>query len=347
MSFTNIRYKLVPQMKEYDRIGQIWLPYLMYFHMPNYSSNVVNIDSKGFRVTYKNSNRISDFKNIEGWPICLLVGGSNAFGVGATSDKKTISSILSAYTDYLWLNFGGRAFNSTQELLLFLLYRHNLRDIKKIVILSGLNNLILFHLSRYYSKELGPFFYWNEYNRAMNYKVKSVKRISAILSGIVYGNRRKRQTMLNSSVSSALFKPISDHEREKEDLLSVFERDISSWKLLTESSGIELYFVLQPFSNWISKRLTNEEELLFQELDKHPRNVWRIIKDKINYELYIWLLKHIREICESSNIKFFDLNESISNEKLDGKWLYVDRAHFNDEGNQIISKILIEKVIRK
>jgi len=37
----DIRYTIAPQMKEYDKITQKWIPYLMYFHSPCYSSAVV------------------------------------------------------------------------------------------------------------------------------------------------------------------------------------------------------------------------------------------------------------------------------------------------------------------
>ena len=95
------RYSLAPQMMEYDKIGRTWLPYLMYFHVPNYSSDILNTDSRGFRVGYSGLRRTLDFENIDKRPISLVVGNSTAFGAGATSDKNTISSILSEDTDSL------------------------------------------------------------------------------------------------------------------------------------------------------------------------------------------------------------------------------------------------------
>ena len=43
--------------------------------------------------------------------------------------------------DEFWINFGGRSFNSTQELILFTLHRHLLPPIKEIVLFSGFNDL--------------------------------------------------------------------------------------------------------------------------------------------------------------------------------------------------------------
>ncbi|MBP5090758.1 SGNH/GDSL hydrolase family protein, partial [Pseudomonas chlororaphis] len=48
------RIKLTPQMAEYEQKftdgGEVrWLPYLMYFHPTDHSSEVVNTDASGFR----------------------------------------------------------------------------------------------------------------------------------------------------------------------------------------------------------------------------------------------------------------------------------------------------------
>ena len=40
----NIRFKLVPQMKVYDKVGFKWLPFIMFTQSPNFRSDVVNTD---------------------------------------------------------------------------------------------------------------------------------------------------------------------------------------------------------------------------------------------------------------------------------------------------------------
>lgn len=322
------RYKITPQMMEYDRIGQVWLPYIMYFHNSCYSSQVVNTDSKGFRVVYKDSEKISDFKGVDRWPVCLFTGGSTAFGVGATSDKKTIPSLLNETTDYLWLNFSGRAFSSTQEILLFLFNRHLIGNIKKIVIFSGINNLVLYHLSRNYLKDIGTIFSWNEYDQKMNTRPVSLRR--KILNKFLKSNSSEKD---NSAKS------------RKEDLLDVLSRDISMWKMICNSLDIELYYVLQPFANWVKKKPSSEESTLFAELDEYSRNHWKVLRDKLGYDQYLWFLENIRSICKSKDVPFFDMNKAISDMKLDGKWLFVDRIHLSDEGNRLAAKIIKEEII--
>lgn len=326
----NLRYKITPQMMEYDRIGQVWLPYLMYFHTPDYSSDVVNTDSRGFRVVNKGPDKISDFRNINKWPLGLFVGGSSAFGIGATSDKNTIPSILNSTTDYLWLNFGGRAFSSTQELILFMLNRRHLDGIRKVIIFSGLNDLALQYLSRGHRKDIGTFFFWNQFNKKMNIKPVSLKR--RILDFLL-GKNTRTETDRN--------------EPKKEDLLQIFERDILIWKELTGSLGIELYYVLQPFANWVDKKLSREERMLFAGLDNYPQNQWRVLKESMGREDYRWYRDEIRRICSSRGILFFDMNEAISKREMHEDWLYVDRVHLTDKGYKTVAKILKEEVLGK
>ncbi|MFC1624227.1 hypothetical protein ACFL28_02775 [Candidatus Omnitrophota bacterium] len=350
-----IRYNIAPQMKVYDEIGITWTPYLMFFHTPNYVSNVVNTDSRGFRVTYKNSTAISEFKNLDAQPICLFAGGSTAFGVGATNDRKTIPSLLNSNTDYLWLNFGGRAFSSTQEILLFLLYHYRINNIKKIVILSGMNNILLHYLSQDCPKELGAFFFWSQYKQAMNKKPMSIKRkmLELLLrpvyrNKIDYSNISKKELMeyiIGNKKQSSL--PEDSSDAKKDELLYALERDIYLWKLFADTKGIELYYILQPLANWVDKKLSKEEEGLFAALDNYPRNHWKVLKNKFDQNQYHWFLNHLDKICKSHNVFFFDMNKAISNRQLDGEWLFVDRAHLTDHGNQIVSDIIKKEVIKQ
>lgn len=359
-----VRYTLTPQMREYDKIGIVWLPYLMYFYPSYYKSSVLNTDSRGFRITYKGSKKISDFKNINA-PVCLFVGNSTAFGVGATNDRNTIPSILNSNSEDIWLNFGGGAFSSTQEFLLFLFNYHHIENIKKIIIFSGINNLVLYYLSKEYSKELGSFFFWNQYNQAMNRTQLSIKRkILKTVFKFIYKEKidysritkkelfeyilcKKSKNNLNARIVSSMNRNIGANYKSKDDLLYVLQRDVRNWKLVSDAFGIKLHYVLQPLANWTRKKNSKEEKMLFSELDNHPGNQWKILKNYLDYNQYIWFSKHIKEICNSCGVSFFNMNEGLSTKHNDGKWLFVDRAHLTDEGNQIIAEILKEQVIYK
>ena len=58
-------------------------------------------------------------------------------------------------------------------------------------------------------------------------------------------------------------------------------------------------------------------------------------------------MENLRQICETHGVSFLDINKRLSNKEYDGKWLFVDRIHLTDEGNQIIAKILKNEVICK
>ena len=345
-------------MKEYDRLGQKWVPYLMYFHEPNYISDVINTDSRGFRVSYKNDEKISEFGNADNRDKCLLIGGSFVFGVGSTSDKTTIPSVLNSITDDTWINFSGRAFNSTQELLLFLFYYRQIKNIKRIVILSGgVNNLVLYYMSRNYSRELGSFFFSNEYSDKMNRNALSLKRrmaralLAPILGNSIDYSRITKEELLKylATLGKGAGVPMLKEELkkagQKEDMLYVLERDIRLWKIFTEPLGIDLHYVLQPFTEWYDKKLSKEEALLFGALDNMPQSHWKVIKDNMQRDQYKWLLNNVKGICKSSGVKFFDMNQAMAERNLDEKWLYVDRVHFADGGNSAVAQILKEQVI--
>ena len=76
------------------------------------------------------------------------------FGIGASADRHTLASRLTENDsrETAWVNFGGRSFNSTQEMILFCLHRHLLPPIKEIVLFSGFNDLGLSRLPAASSK---------------------------------------------------------------------------------------------------------------------------------------------------------------------------------------------------
>ena len=72
--------------------GEInWLPYLMYFHPEIHASKVVSTDSYGFRFSGARGVRYSATECADLGPARLLVGSSTVFGIGATTDTRTLS----------------------------------------------------------------------------------------------------------------------------------------------------------------------------------------------------------------------------------------------------------------
>ena len=143
MSLLTSRYKLAPQMEYYDQITCEFKPFIMFFNKKNFSSDVVNTDNIGFRLNFINNNSHKLENLFHENEVSLVIGGSTAFGFGASSDEKTISSQLSILTNEIYINFGATAFNSMQELILFINFFQKFKKIKNVIILSGVNDLFL------------------------------------------------------------------------------------------------------------------------------------------------------------------------------------------------------------
>ena len=111
----SIRYKLAPQMRQYDSIKHFWKPFIMFFNEANIKSKVLNLDKFGLRFNDLNNlknldietnNSIFNEKIFSQYKeTAVLVGASTAFGSGASSDTFTIPSILSKKTNIHFFNF--------------------------------------------------------------------------------------------------------------------------------------------------------------------------------------------------------------------------------------------------
>ena len=99
-----------------------------------YRSDTVNTDALGLRYSHWAGKRYSPAERGSTARVNLLVGGSTAFGIGASGDDATVASHLSALTGEVWLSLAGCGLSATQELLLFLTHQHRLGKIGHVVI---------------------------------------------------------------------------------------------------------------------------------------------------------------------------------------------------------------------
>ena len=137
----NVRYKLLPQLKCYDLLGSDWVPYLIFQQTKNFRSEILNTDSFGLRFNNKvdQNSKKTIFDENNSKKKCVVVGASSAFGVGSTTDSNTIPSFLSAGSDYHYYNFGARAYNGFQELILYQSLINKIDELEKVIIFSGIN----------------------------------------------------------------------------------------------------------------------------------------------------------------------------------------------------------------
>jgi len=133
-----------PLQQDYQRfllLGSRRAPHTVHVHETGYRSGTINTDALGLRYSHCAGKRFSVAERGGASRINLLVGGSAALGIGASSDGHTVASHLSMLTGEVWLSLAGCGLNASQELLMFLTHQHRLGQLGHVVVLSGLNTL--------------------------------------------------------------------------------------------------------------------------------------------------------------------------------------------------------------
>ena len=319
------RNLIVPQMRDYDELGmrQEWVPHLMYFHPRNVALKSVTTDEFGFRNTTGAK---------PGAPTALLVGGSSVFGIGATSDATTIPSLLNTATKYNWLNFGGRAFNSTQEAIL--VHLSNTKKIEgPIVVMSGANNLTRSLMSGSFSKMFGAFFHQGLFESQM----RSAAVGNRALARQLIAGLRERFGVGKKQQSQDASNPSHSKTASYDAMLTVFERDCEYFQMLAKHNSTSASFVLQPFAPWIQKSLTTQETELFKLLDQEAEGFSRVLSELAERKQQY--TQDVQAICARTGMKFVDLNTASELQK--PEWLFVDRIHLTDAGYSVVAKLLV------
>lgn len=329
------RYRLVPQLRDYDRVmTPEWVPYLMLRNRRRIQSGSCNTDEHGFRLTHA-VERVLDYRAFESSapPKGVVIGGSLAFGVGVSRDAKTIPSLLNTYRGMTWFNFGVRMFNSTQEVLLFLLFQP---DVEEVVLLSGLNNLVTHPFSTYFVPRLGSFCEDYRFRHVMEFGVGVLAEMRSVWKAL---ERRAGRTWQRSLRPAA--EPDGTHGRSDKyrALLEIIERDLDLWCMVRESRRCRVSYFLQPCALWVDKVPTPEESELFTLLDAQGGQSWGMLMRYLR-EVYPTYRQDLRALCAQRGILFDDLNESVPKHG----WLFCDRAHLTDEGSAFVAEFIAERL---
>jgi len=317
-------------MQEYEGkftdAGDIrWLPYLMYFHPTNHRSSVVNTDSIGFRYS-KLCGETYSIGDYSAPSINIIAGSSTVFGIGASSDAWTLSSRLSAHdkSGTRWLNFGGRSFNSTQELMLLVLYRHLFAKVDEIVLFSGFNNLALTAQPSKYRLEHGAFFNCFQFFDAFPDSSTSQDRQRFRF----FGKRVKKEEPI----------PL---EARIDLAVELTVRHLQSWSAISRDLGAKLTFILQPLAGWIRSVGSIEEEAIFAELDSIGRFTDQY-GDILGFDVLNRYAQLLGGRLSGSGINFVNISPLITASATPDEWLFVDRIHFTDHGNDAVAQIILD-----
>jgi len=325
------RNAIAPQMVDYDRVGDQWVPYLMRFDRPSRNFGSVTTNEWGFRTTLNRGGNIASIApghELDSDYCGIVLGSSAVFGVGATHDRHTIPSVLNRTTNGIWLNYGGRAFNSTQELILFLL--HLKAQVNRIVLFSGVNNITLAFLSERPSRIYNSFYFQTMFERAMENPVgefvgirQTVRQLGKEIHQRIFPSRK---TIVRQTLDKSCY----------EEILACFRRDLTAIKALGDGLGAPVSFALQPLATWIEKDLSKEESKIFRILDDMSQD-WTVLANNI-LEVKDKYFNDIACICADLNVPFTNLNLAPSFKNSD--WLFVDRVHLTDLGYELAADIL-------
>jgi hypothetical protein len=241
------------------------------------------------------------------------------------------SRLWSKYSpEHAWVNFGGRAHNSAQELVNFLLHRHLLPEIRNIVLFSGLNNLGLARLPSPVRGEHGAFYDCSEFNDIMHERHRPPRPYA--LSELL---RRDHKAPRSNRVQ----RPVPPAAEQVEIATDLTQRHLGGWLLLAGALGATLSFAFQPLASWVRDRPAPQEQLLFDELDE-VFNFTDTYGDIVPRQVGRSYATALRAACERLGVPFIDLNPLIADVAAADDWLFVDRAHLTDLGYDVVAALL-------
>lgn len=329
------RRELTPQMQDYEAkftdAGEIrWLPYLMYFHPTGHRSAAVTTDASGFRYSEARGRRYSVADPGQAGPVRLLAGSSTVFGIGASADAWTLSSRMTEHDPrpQPWLNLGGRSFNSTQELLLFILYRHLLPEVEEIVLFSGFNNLGLARLPESVRGEHGAFFLCNQFFEAL---------------GPAAARQKPGLGRLRRAKDEPPPEPVPSMPEQIAYAAELTLRHLDSWRVLAADLGAKLTFVLQPLAGWVREVGSPQEELLFAELDQLG-SFSEVYGDILQQEVCRGYAEALEAGAKKMDVGFLNLSPVLADRITSDQWVFVDRIHFTDQGHDFVARELLERL---
>ncbi|MFG6194396.1 SGNH/GDSL hydrolase family protein [Nonomuraea sp. JJY05] len=265
-------------------------------------------------------------------PVSLILGGSPAFGYGATGDERTIASRLAIDSGTPWLNMGAPAFNSTQEVILFLMHRHDLPEISDIVLVSGLNNLVIAGLPDP-GHDYPQFFMSDGFFRQLDEGTPAVP--VDVLRRLARAARRLGHT---EDEPEPAFGP--DMEERIRTALENLALDLDRLLSLAGPTSARVHYALQATAPWTDKPASPEEALLFEEDEALMADFWHLFRPVLKPEVHASYSWGLRKVCKERDIPFLDLNSALPDAVEPGAWLFTDWVHMTDRGYAAAARII-------
>jgi hypothetical protein len=310
---------------EMDRV--IW-PYMTLGVRPNLRTSFATIDSRGFRFSRRGEEIVSSDDAPE--DAAFLLGGSVAFGFGATSDAGTISSALWQRSGRPHVNLGVPAGSSTQELIASLPFVE--RKEARFIFCSGANEL-----SSSIGVPLDPLFGPNYFDVFLQ-KLQTVT-IDELVH-VVWAARKGRGPRLPRRSRQWGPKPRPTWPDGEDTIFAnataLQLRNVRAVRRLVPDEA-EVVFAFQPSPRNIAKEPTEEELAIFAALDViQDRGGWAYVKQLMDTGWRTYGSK-LAEGCAQLGVPFIDLNDAAYT-----GFCFIDRIHMNDRGNDLTAGFVLE-----
>lgn len=326
--------------------------------------DIVKVNNNGFRLNFKNNFN----KNK-----AVFLGGSVAFGHGATSNFNTIPSYLSKYSKNNFINLGQPIWNSSQELLSLLRYDEKFEMSISFSLSNDIHSFCVNKKNSHVidSPELFSFInnvyessYKNFFNKLYLDRIyDSFKNTIKIIGFKIYpksynllqANKRKHQgnVYIPFQQTNTALNCIKHFKELKK---SIVENQLRMHQI-AKSRNAKHIFIIQPFLhlhenyNFLSNKefLLNEKKLINSILDSELCNTIKCIDltnyfDQLNFKQLVYDpgLKFCYNICFSDKVKEL-YNQDILGLSFE-KNVFIDNYHLTDKGNLLIAKKIIEEI---
>jgi hypothetical protein len=304
-------------------------PFITYTLKANYKSASVCTDSLGFRQQYFAGDEPVDLRGLRSrYARCrVMLGGSTAFGVKASSDRMTMASFLSK-PDLPVVNLALVGAGTQQELAALLALRHLMPEIRDVVLFSGLNECV--------HAVWRPAAVFSQFGGTAVGAKKEVPNRPAGRRRFLGRVPHRRQPMTEEWEGAKAEDAVLAPELAERRLAIVLERvvhNLEIWRLLQEAAGMRVHYVLQPVIGWTSKPLTEAEKSSFDnDLAKFPFVRWFA-----RPPIYRQVLDEIKAGADEAGIRFHDANEWLAEEDVT---IFGDVCHFSDEGQRLVAEQL-------
>ncbi|BBH45545.1 hypothetical protein [Pseudomonas sp. KU43P] len=332
----------LPLQQDYQRflqLGSRRAPQTLHVHESGYRSGTINTDALGLRYSHCAGKRYSAAERGGVARINLLVGGSTAMGIGASSDEHTVASHLSMLTGEVWLNLAGCGLNASHELLLFLTHQHRLGEIGHVVLLSGLNTLAQEALGEVLAGRHDPHYaqahqaYLNSFNEGMP-PIDTGRPLSWL--------QRLGQAFVARRPAPLADWPLCAPEKRLTRAADSIGRTLRQWERMLADSHATLTFILQPLLPWCREALPSGELAMLAALERQPTNFDRLLQGTFDSQLHMAFFRRIKS--QADPVPCYDMNSMLSSSPVFGADLFIDRLHLNDLGNNALAKVITAKL---